>query len=452
MIPEFYRGPLWTGSEARAAWEPEVRKASALWTVLERASVEHGIRPSCLLSVRHDELPTLDRWANLARLEVALLGPIKLPGSYAAGNAVTGEAGLRVAVYDPMRAGDWRDAFDRSDDSKIGELLGFPECCRSFFMETWAKGARDTTIQMLEGGDAPAVSNIMLRWLGIRLVPHLPCAWTCEPSVRMANQMYDLAKKLGLHEQADAALRILAWPMEYSTLHGVCEVVTPVLKFMASSDYYPTKRVVKRDGVFNPIEAPKVEEKPEPRDTWSINGFKSKEAMDSVHQVVAAVVNRGRCTFCRTSIIDLGCGDGSLLEAISPDVTPAGVDINPQAPQQAFDRFGRGQFWQSDVSKAFDSGETYEFALLMPGRLLEMNQDVRWPFMEKLVKSVTTGIVIYAYSDWLAKYGSLAEMCKRAGLIGEFAEHEVGDGVEAALIKHRGEYHIDGGGKCAHLQ
>ena len=36
-------------------------------------------------------------------------------------------------------------------------------------------------------------ANILWRWLGIRPVFHLPCSFTCEPTVALGTQIIDLA-------------------------------------------------------------------------------------------------------------------------------------------------------------------------------------------------------------------------------------------------------------------
>ena len=446
MIPEFFRGPVWISEEARRAWEPRLKAASALWQVLERASVEHGLRRSCLLMVHSSELPAVSQWAAKIGKQVAVLGACRLSGSYSAGNAATGVDGFKVAVTPEQNVADWHRAYQENDNELIGALLGFPKCCRDFFAETWGKGSRDGTMQMKSEEFEPlAVSNILLRWLGIRFVPHLPCSSFCRETDELAIEMAGLGDRLGFRTQVAEALEILNWPMTYTTLHGVCEVTTPVLKFCASSDYFATKRVVKREGVFNKLEPPHPMDKvqyvsysdrleradihhdhsghteecyhlPE----WALNGFSSLEAMTKSHRIVldaaASLVKRG-------PLLDLGCGTGRLVADAAgiSEIEIYGVDINDKALAVAHQKYSRAKdrFRKIPIASCLNQKDwpaCFEVAFLMPGRILEMPVELAHHFRQQLKRYVRY-VVVYAYSDWLAKYpGGLEELCLKAGL------------------------------------
>lgn len=385
--------------------------------MLERASVEHGLRSSCLLMLRPEELVQVSKWAVSSKLVAVPLGLVRMSNTYTSGPVSSGEPGLRVAVCRPELARRWHAAFDGSDDETIGWLLGFPPCCREFFSNTWKKGSRDTTPQMKGApGLGKPISNILLRWLGVRFVGHLPCSWNCELTERVALENAGLARKLGLSEQVDAALSLLGMEMEYTTLHGVCEVTTSQFKFCASSDYHPKKVEVKKTGllfidagsepeVIVPLSLLKLDSK--------LNGFSSDTGQSRAH---ATVLEVARHVVESGPLLDLGCGDGTLVSAAAgmSAIPIWGCDISGEAVRKCHAKFpgARDRFQQRDIWKFFDQEGLPEFEVtfLMPGRLTEWPIELAHHFRRKLLTK-TKSLVVYMYGDWSKKY-ELRSMCE----------------------------------------
>ena len=138
---------IWATPEARSVWEPRIQRIQSVWSRVEIASVEEGVRKAALVFGR----PV----THLPLAEVS-------PNRFAVGEAKA------LAI-----------AYLKQDDATVGDLLGYPPCCRAFFLKTWAAGALDTTAQMAGTGNGPIECNILGRWMGVRFVPHLPCSWDC---------------------------------------------------------------------------------------------------------------------------------------------------------------------------------------------------------------------------------------------------------------------------------
>jgi len=413
MIPEFFRGPIWVSGDAQKAWEPKIKTASALWNVLERASVVHNIRRSALLSISVSELPDLVKDVDKCGLEVTVLNTTHMSGSYASSQATSGPLGLRVALHGPGDAHDWVEAFHSSDNDAIGHLLGFPSCCREFFEETWGKGAKDSTLQMA-GSDGPNAINIMLRWLNVRLVPHLPCSFDCRKSLDFAADMVQLAHSLDLIDQVETSLSLLGLPMQYSALHGAMQLVTPVFKFAASTDYTAKKITKERKGKFTEL-TPIVlsDEELEAR----VNGFTSKDVMNDCHDLV---LGGARCVENSDPVLDLGCGDGTLAGMVAgySAVPVYGVDLSADAILAAHKKFpgAKDNFWVDKFQYAFDRNDVmYGITLLMPGRLVEMKDSNKTKRFLDVLFARSKVVIAYAYSDWL-KDQSIEELCKKAGI------------------------------------
>jgi hypothetical protein len=162
----------------------------------------------------------------------------------------------------------FREAWEQSDQKEIGKLLGYPACCSDFFEEFWVRRQFiDTTWPMAfgtvgeEGEEATLLevcgsplTNILLRWLGVRAVPHLPCRFNCEPSRIFGEELLALANQHGYGTEADDLLQMLEWPVEWSALHGIAEIKIPVLNIAAVTDATTIKYVVRRRGTTYPAE------------------------------------------------------------------------------------------------------------------------------------------------------------------------------------------------------
>ena len=141
----------------------------------------------------------------------------------------------------------------------IGELLGYPACCRDFFRDVWVEhGMIDTTWPQAmnsgaaEGGmiETPAApeTNVLWRWMGVRAVPHLPCSFSCEPTVELGKNFVQVGRDNGYEQEMDWLMEILSWPIEWSCMHGILELKTPIMKVSASTDATAGKHVVRLSG------------------------------------------------------------------------------------------------------------------------------------------------------------------------------------------------------------
>jgi hypothetical protein len=227
------------------------------------------------------------------------------------------------------------------DDETIGRMLGFPECCREFFAREWARGGSYDLTRAMRTVDGPWEANIMLRWLGVRLVPHLPCSADCTETGRLAGAYLAAGRRMGV--DVDALEALLRLPVTHEDLNGVAIVSTPHFRFMVGTDPTPERIVTERAGLprrepcgcckdpyctgethHHDAASPAAEEshwdaglseyatwKDLEPPTWEDNGFSSAEAMEAAHQVVLRAVGDV------SSAADLGCGDGRLLAAIA---------------------------------------------------------------------------------------------------------------------------------------
>ncbi len=271
-LPEFAR-ISWVGDPAREKWGPRLQRITSAWLEIEWRAVVAGLRACSVTSVAPEKLPeTAQEMARhgLAALPIAIEGVL---GGYTnvAQKPVLGAAfGYRVVAGKLEDVVAFQKAWDECDQEKIGSLLGYPSCCREFFHEVWVKhGLHDTTWPMAVGSSGevpenrlltvggPPQANILWRWMGVRAVSHLPCASECQETMEHADRLIQVGRDSGFGEEMDWMLEILSWPVEWSALHGLAEIKTPVLKVSAATDATASKWTVRREGERYPAEGAK---------------------------------------------------------------------------------------------------------------------------------------------------------------------------------------------------
>lgn len=419
---EWMRGPQWATPEARREWEPVIASARAAWVELELVSVSAGARPSALVRLTPEEVP-------VATLDAARQGLMVVPLGHRDGHTL-------AAVTKPSKFSAWLEAYPGCDDDAVGELLGFPACCRAHFAKTWTRGLTDTVTTITSRDpkklnsdvllvDGPPEANLLLRHLGVRLVPHLPCSPTCAATVLIGQDLAEVGAKAEL--DVLALYRLLDLPVTYSALHGVAVIETPHFRLWAGTDYTPEEVRVTRaetktpalEGVSGAHIPAGPGSTPGPATTWKDNGFGTRDAMDHAHDVVLEAVRPFSAEV--NSALDLGCGDGRLLTKIADDREGrwVGVEADEGRATRGTDR-GEGNVEVlhgtiEEWAPKFGLGKPFDVALLMPGRLLEMDA-ADADRVRAALPGLADRLVVYAYGDTLREHDGLGSLAQKAGL------------------------------------
>lgn len=275
-MPPFAR-IQWADPAYEAVWGPRINRISQVFHRLEVLSVAAGLRRVATAHFRPEDLPR--GVMELARMGLSYL-PLRQVGAYTgfAHYHPPVEPGKPWTYYGvvgrPEDLAAFAEATDRGDHSALGELLGYPACCRTFFSEVWTAGFVDPVWHaaqnaLLEGAEVveegPRLLHLkghypevlpVLRYIGVRLVPHIPHSLRCEASRRMAQDWMALAREEGLGEEVDWAYEMLGWAMEWSVLHGIAEVRTPYFKIATNSIASKEKWTVRLEGNV-PEDAPR---------------------------------------------------------------------------------------------------------------------------------------------------------------------------------------------------
>lgn len=149
------------------------------------------------------------------------------------------------------------------------------------------------------------------------------------------------------------------------------------------------------------------------------NGFASRRAMDDLHAPIVRMA-RQRLAENPGPIIDLGCGNGVLLDAVRrgiPDAIPYGIEVDRAKVAHArelFPAFGHniveGDLFESTAWPAIDC---FRLALLMIGRLSEV-PPARAERLLMHVRARCDDLLVYVYPDRGA--APLVELARRVGL------------------------------------
>ena len=401
-IPDFLR-TVWVSEQAREYWEPKIRSISASWHAIERLTLLNGMRPGVLQSITPEELPTVQQWALARNIPMAIVGLDGVSESY--GNAsLPYVAGQRFTyrVYFGMEPEKFLDAWTAQADLAIGHMLGFPDCCTASFVTHWKKeGWRDLTIhsygQPLQRN--LMYNNVLLRHIGIRGVFHLPCNVNCEASADIGAKIIGIMMHTeGLMKSAEWLQQLLVMPMEWTSLHGVAMVVTPILKTIYASDPLPVKATLRLESEIYPKYGASGNKFPFQNVVTSrlfFNGFKSKSAMSAAHEFIVSVLKDNKI---KGKVLDLGCGDGALLKAIQaahPDTRLLGIDIN----EDVITTVAPGVIpYQSDIFE-FRDWEAVDLVLLSSQRLFEVPEHKALALME-VISNFSKRLLLYNYGEW----------------------------------------------------
>lgn len=459
VLPDWTR-VQWTSMENKNKYEPIINSIQVAWKQIERMSVVHDIRPSALDIIKPSELQSLIDEYKQYGVNVVPLAKEGISGQYSSTTLPYngGDYNLRVVFTKSEAMGtEWFNVWNSPApvrDREAGRLLGYPTCCINHFNKYWVdQGFVDSTWTMAADkltlsdtdyaihikADTPPEANILWRWQGVRLVSHLPCSFDCKSTETIGMQMAQLGRNLGYGEQVDWIYTFLSWPVEWSALHGIAEIRTPINKISARTDMTPWKYTVQKfsddypedgmSGITYPYNQKKIKIKPitktvsfakslEDTSMWEENGFSNKGAMDHFHQVVLDAM--GDMKYIPAgNVLDLGCGNGVLLGRVVGDRTdliPHGVEMDRQRCMSAATNIHWGIFTMGSIFDLTKWNEpAYSVVLLMPGRLLETTQTTASEVRKQLYEK-TDLLLINLTCDWTQQYSSINNIMKVTGL------------------------------------
>jgi hypothetical protein len=261
---------IWLSQKAKDTWKDPLDKISALVHELEVDSVVAEHRLCAWQTIGEESVPESSaRWAEHGLVSLPLKRVVSFGGfSHKHEEPRSGQpASVCLVVARTIKdCLDFKDAFINGDNYRQGVMLGFPKCCCKFFDESWSGGFFDPMWQAAQA--SPAIeenenlilvkshpySNPLLRYIGVRIGFHIPCSFNCGETIALSTERMNLAriKNKDLSMILDSLLQM---PMEWSSLHGIGMVKTPIFYIVVQSVPTLERFVVRTDGTFIPKES-----------------------------------------------------------------------------------------------------------------------------------------------------------------------------------------------------
>jgi len=242
----------WRDHHAHQIWEDRIRRISAAWNQIEIESVISGLRKCALIRIPAHDFSDLKK--RLERSNIAASEISSVPSSYW---RKAQKLELYVAVYSGGTKENFITACKQNDHKEIGRLLGYPSCCRDFYHQACVKEKKSDTVWPValnttneETENALEIfgslnTNFLLHKMNLKAIPHLPCSFNCGKSGENSEQFIRLGRENDYAEEMDWLHEILSMKMEWSALHGIAEIKTPLFKMITGVDTTTEKRMVR---------------------------------------------------------------------------------------------------------------------------------------------------------------------------------------------------------------
>lgn len=169
------------------------------------------------------------------------------------------ELGQDVMVYGVVAkdldvAKEFKAAHNPVDHVKVGEMLGYPECCCKAFAEYWNISqdpifeiAKNTIgaigcDQKLDVSGDPRL-YVHMRYAGLRIIPWFPCSFKCDESTERAKKWQSIIDDIS-PGVSDRMMDLLSMPTTWDLLNSMVVVSHPFIKIMATSYYTEANKIV----------------------------------------------------------------------------------------------------------------------------------------------------------------------------------------------------------------
>lgn len=218
-LPRFQR-IAWTSRAAQAAWAPRLETAAEASAAQALDTARCGAVSLALLRLAPFEAPLTRRGFREAGRQLAILEP-GAPAGMIGLVATPRSRGLWCLAGEPGAVDAAEAAWNAGDAAGVAAGLGIPPCCAGALLSD-NPFRRPEWAAMQGAGLSDWRTNHTLFRLGLSPAPWLPCRPDCPLT---------LAWLQGRGPVPDLA-EILSWPLEWSALHGIAQVLTPVFRLV----------------------------------------------------------------------------------------------------------------------------------------------------------------------------------------------------------------------------
>jgi len=274
-MPPFAR-MQWASKSIKDKYEPMFERARKVYAILEKESVKHGLRHVTTDSVNPDEYDFKQR--EYIKNGLIFL-PLRKVGSYSGFSnyhppAINGKPWHYYGVVADSieRAEEFAHAEYINDHTKMGQLLGYPDCCINMLNTTWKDGYVDPIWQQAENSSDSIKSHVepnlivvkghdweshsLLRTKNIGTIFHIKDRIDCPHTQELAKSWVELGRKLKIDGLREMEM-FQRMPMEWDALKGIAYIKTPLFKMSINSVTCTERHVVRFEGTYYPEDAVK---------------------------------------------------------------------------------------------------------------------------------------------------------------------------------------------------
>jgi hypothetical protein len=119
----------------------------------------------------------------------------------------------------------FKEAYLINDHLKIGQMLGYPECCIKYFIRSFPIDPVPIWLGTEGNITGYPEANGLLRYFGPRIVGHLPCSPTCLATQKIGKVWFETMKEID-KKLAEEMYDLLASPTIWNSYHGIVEIKT----------------------------------------------------------------------------------------------------------------------------------------------------------------------------------------------------------------------------------
>lgn len=242
---------IWASAQAQQEWSRKLKLAAKAWLRVEYESVAVGLRPCGQQWLSFPETLQFMAWASRHGVLVSIA---RFTGKFEGFTHAGYPDGQDQAVV----------VFGRDSEhlKNPTEHLGYPVCCQTAFSERfpvdpdpvpgWVAGGL-TTVQQQTWAGVPrlewSVSRSavkrglgmpLLRYAGVRCVPHIPCQVGCPATEAQANNFLALMTA----EEQDATLSCMGLPITWDRYRGIAIITTPYFRIVSTSTEFAHREVI----------------------------------------------------------------------------------------------------------------------------------------------------------------------------------------------------------------
>lgn len=258
-LPDFLRS-AWVSDGAREVWRPRFEAIREAWPRVALRAVAEGRAECAIRVVPARVIFGLQAEARRQGVEAVVLGVRGVAVAEYAAEGYRPGAG-RPFLYEVAFGGKevcarLEELWGRRAFGAAYGMVGVAACCAEALEEDVRRGRVDPAARYAECAKMAAgtVIDPLWSWLNLERVTCAPCAPGCEYAAAAAERWQNYAAECGYGREMGWLREVLGWPMEWTALHGIAEMKTPVIKATWSTDMAHAKATLRYRGEGYPAE------------------------------------------------------------------------------------------------------------------------------------------------------------------------------------------------------